>query len=138
MRRALTMALLALGLSGCGHVLIQTNDPQARIYADGAFLGRGEARYAHRMGPPRSMTVTVKGAEATVERKVSREYTAVSFVLGLPGLIVGWQFPENVIVMLPQPSSGGGWEGEPSGWDAPPAGWDAEPASAAVRSGDGR
>jgi hypothetical protein len=154
MRPALALAILALGLGGCGHVRIQTNDPEARIYANGAFVGKGEAEVPRRMGPPASMQITVKGTNATVTRTLRREITVVTAVFALysygTSFIWAWQYPQEVFVALPV-RAGSGWDEEPSGWDAPPpggdatpSGWDAAPPGAdgeappPVTSGDGR
>ena len=130
MRPALPLLVMVLGLSACGHTTIVTNDRSAKIYADGEFLGLGEARYASRTGIPRSMTITVKTPYAKVEREVSREFTATTAVLGaftyMTGWFWGWQYPESVIVMLPERAAeGSGWDAAASAWDRAPAGWDA-------------
>lgn len=147
MRPALALAILALGLGGCGHVRIHTNEPEARIYANGAYVGKGEAEVPRRMGPPASMEITVKGTSATVSRVIRREITVVTVVFALysylTSFIWAWQYPEEVFVALPV-RAGSGWEEEPSGWDAPPSGWDAPPEAASgeapppVTSGGGR
>lgn len=131
MRRSLLLLLAALALAGCGHVRIQTNDPEARIYANGAYVGKGEAEVPRRMGPPASMEITVKGANATVTRVIRREITVVTAVFALysyfTSFLWAWQYPQEVMVALPV-RPGSGWSEEPSGWDVPPSGWDAPPA----------
>ena len=85
------------------------------------------------------MDVTVKTPYAKVDRRVDRKFTGTTFVLGLftymTGWLWGWQYPENVVIMLPPRSEGveGGWDEAPraGGWDAPPAGWTAPPGAAA-------
>jgi hypothetical protein len=129
-RRAILTLTLATALGGCGHVTVQTNDPSARIYADGVFMGRGEAKVAKRTGPPKSMLVEVKVPGTTVKRELKREFTTSTLLLGMvsymTGFLWGWQYPENVMVLLPS-RPGGGWDEEPSPWDEPRgggAGWD--------------
>lgn len=136
MRRALALLVVGLGLAGCGLTTIVTNDKDARIYADGRYLGKGEARYTGRTGFPRSMKVTVKTPSAKVERVVKREFTATTAVLGMityaTGWLWAWQYPETVMVVLPQgaKAEGSGWDEAPSPWDAPPGSWDAgDPAA---------
>ena len=124
MRAALALALLGVALTACGHTTIVTNDKAARIYANGEYLGRGEASYGARTGFPGSMQITVKTAGAKVAREVKREFTLTTFFLGaityMTGWIWGWQYPENVIVLLPAQTQGG-WDEAPSAWDLPPS-----------------
>jgi hypothetical protein len=120
----------ALLVTGCGHVTVVTNDKQAAIYADGRLVGRGEAELEGRTGFPRTMTVKVKSNGTTVERKVKRRFTATTFVIGIftymTGWLWGWQYPENVVILLPEGGeSGGGWDEARSPWDVAPSGWDA-------------
>lgn len=145
MRPALALAILALGLAGCGHVKIRTNDPEARIYANGAYVGKGEAEVPRRMGPPASMQITVKGTDATVTRTIRREITVVTAVFALysylTSFVWAWQYPQEVYVALPVRAGSGweeessGWDGRPSGWDAPPEGWSGEGAPPVTNAG---
>ncbi|MGB8933283.1 MAG: hypothetical protein WCC48_18715, partial [Anaeromyxobacteraceae bacterium] len=110
MRSAPVLLAMGLALAGCATTTIVTNDKAARIYADGAFLGKGEVQLHGRTGFPRSMDVTVKTPYAKVDRRVDRKFTGTTFVLGLftymTGWLWGWQYPENVVIMLPPRSEG--------------------------------
>lgn len=118
-------------LAGCGHVRIQTNEPDARIYANGVFLGKGYAELPHRMGPPASIQITAKGENAMVSRTIRREITVVTLAFGLysyfTSFVWGWQYPELVTLTLPRPEAAGGWEDAPSPWDSAPAASAPEP-----------
>jgi hypothetical protein len=122
------MVAVGLGLAACGHTTIVTSDKSARIYADGVYLGHGEARVGPRTGPPRPMQVTVKTPHVKIERRVAREFTVTTFVVGMftfmTGWYWGWQYPENVVFLVPTRAEGG-WDEEPSPWDSAPSGWDA-------------
>jgi len=123
MGRAIPLALVCAGVTACAHTTITTNDRRAKIYADGEYLGRGEAKYEERMGLPHTMTVTVKTPTTRIVKEVSREFTSATFALGMftymTGWLWGWQYPESVVILLP-PRQDGGWDEAPSAWDAPP------------------
>lgn len=135
-RRVLVpLALGASVLAGCAHTRIETNDPQARIYVDGELLGRGSAEVDDPMGFPGQMVVEVRTASHKVERVVEREFTLTTFVVGLftycTGWLWAWEYPDTVVVMLPeaQRSSGDAAGERGSSWDEPPrtSTWDAPP-----------
>ncbi len=59
LRRSICGLLLLVAVtSGCGTTQILTDDPQARIYADGQMVGKGQGQLTRR-GFPGSTTVVV-------------------------------------------------------------------------------
>lgn len=139
-RALLTLVVGASALAGCAHTHIETNDPHARIYVDGELVGRGSADFDDHMGLPGEMVIEVKTPSQKVERVVEREFTVTTFVVGLltycTGWLWAWEYPDTVVVMLPEVSGSTGEAGEERGssWDAAPrtSAWDAPPG------GDGR
>ena len=136
----LTLVVGASALAGCAHTRIETSDPQARIYVDGELVGRGSVDYDAHMGLPGEMVVEVKTPSQKVERVVEREFTVTTFVVGLltycTGWVWAWEYPDTVVVMLPEApgASGEASDERGSSWDAAPraSAWDAPPG------GDGR
>jgi hypothetical protein len=114
LRRSIcALLLLALG-SGCGSTQILTDDPRARIYADGQMIGRGKGELTRR-GFPGSATVVVTSEDGRRETsQVKREFTAATFVFGLVTygicLVACWEYPSVVFVPIaPQAPYAGGY-----------------------------
>lgn len=133
----LTLVVGASALAGCAHTHIETSDPQARIYVDGELIGRGSADYDDHMGLPGDMVVEVQTPTQKVERVVEREFTVTTFIVGLltytTGWLWAWEYPDTVVVMLPQArgSFGEAADERGSSWDEAPRtnAWDAPPGS---------
>ena len=131
------VALLAFGsvtlLCGCGRTVIMTNNPQARIYVDGQLKGNGVAKITKR-GFPRTAHVVIKSNGETVRRSIEREFTGMTFLLGMisyaTGFLWAWEYPESVIIQLPmdhpRKSKRSGWDKAPAGsnWESAPVGWE--------------
>lgn len=125
----------ALALASCGTTRIVANDPGARIYVNGAYVGQGQAEIDRR-GPPRRADVSVQTADGRSERTtIKRRFTGTTFLLGFATYMVGWatfwEYPETVHVVLPAPAPGhgerpaAGWDqgGDGDVWMRPPPGW---------------
>lgn len=125
----------ALALASCGTTRIMTNDPTARIYVNGAFVGQGQAEIDRR-GPPRTAEVSVQAPDGRSESiTIKRRFTSSTFMYGLVTYMVGWmslwEYPETVQVALPVPAQqqqqqpGASWDqaGGGDAWMSPPPGW---------------
>jgi hypothetical protein len=142
-RLAATLALplvLALACSaGCAMrgTRIRTDDPEALIWLDGQFVGRG-AGEVRQLGPSHTGHILVtapdgRRARAIVARQVTQG-TVDSAVrtLGLC-LVLCWEYPREIEVPLPPARPKSGWAIEPEAdrWllapGAGPTDWDAPP-----------
>jgi hypothetical protein len=139
LRRWIAGLLLLAVASGCGSTQVLTDDPQARIYADGRMIGKGRGELPLR-GFPGSTTVVVASEDGRRETtQVKRQFTAATFVLGLFTygicLVTCWEYPGMVFVPIaprvPYASSygpPGQLPGAPGAapvdpWLQPPTGW---------------
>ncbi len=122
----------AASLFGCGTTLIVTNEPGARIWANGRLVGRGQAQIDQR-GTPETSTILVKADDGRQERTViKRRFTGITFLAGIftygVCLFACWEYPNSVFVALPPTMHGpatAGWEpgGALDPWLVPPPGW---------------
>ena len=100
-------------------MLIQTNEPTARIFVDDQYVGSGRVD-VKAMGLPKTSVTRVEHNGQVVERRVKRRFTVKTAFLGLvtayTGLLWGWSYPEAVTVHL-QRTRNEGW-GQPIGGDA--------------------
>ena len=133
------MLLLALA-AGCGSTQIVTDDPRARIYADGRMIGQGRGDLTKR-GFPGGTTVIVASEDGRREStQVRRQFTAATFVLGLFTygicLVTCWEYPDMVYVPIAPRVPGANGFGPPGQlpgaagpvldpWLQPPPGWQA-------------
>jgi hypothetical protein len=124
--RAFGLALVCALAAGCGTTTITTNRRDARIYVDGAMVGRGEAEIRQR-GMSSSARIEVRTEDgARGERTIKRRFTGTTLVIGLftygVGLFTALEYPDEVYVQIEEaPQGDGGWGG--SAWDQPPSGW---------------
>jgi hypothetical protein len=97
------IALLTL-VTACGHTIIRSDSPGAKIYLDGELLGKGEVDIK-RTGLPGSAEIKVKHNGQTVSRTISRKFTLSTLFTGFfslyTGWIWGWQYPEEVYIRAP-------------------------------------
>jgi hypothetical protein len=83
MRPLWTVILLAALVAGCGRTQIMAQDSGTRIHADDVYLGTGRAEIT-RTGVSSTVRLRVEYPSGAVEtRKVEREITGVSVVVGL-------------------------------------------------------
>ena len=138
------LLLLVAVTSGCGTTQILTDDPQARIYADGQMVGKGQGSLTRR-GLPGSTTVVVATEDGRRETsRVKREFTATTFVFGLFTygicLLTCWEYPSVVFVQTARPAPYANAYGPPGQapgapgqaapvdpWMQPPAGYQPKP-----------
>jgi hypothetical protein len=104
LRRWIGGVLLLALASGCGSTQILTDDPQARIYADGRMIGKGKGELTKR-GFPGGTTVVVASEDGRRETtQVKREFTVATLVLGLFTygicLVTCWEYPGMVFVPI--------------------------------------
>lgn len=117
MRPLWTVILLAALVAGCGRTQIVAQDSGARIHADDVYLGTGRAEIT-RTGVSSTVRLRVEYPSGAVEtRKVEREITGVSVVVGLftylTGLIWAQQYPERVEFPADPGSVGSAWDVAP-------------------------
>jgi hypothetical protein len=128
-----SFALPATLVAGCGTTNIYTSDPGARVIADGQTLGRGQGQLTRR-GFPSSTQVVVKTDDGRQgELRIRREFTGVTFLMGLftygVCLVACWEYPDTVFIPLPggtTPGYGPAPVGAPPAvdpWLTPPPGW---------------
>jgi hypothetical protein len=137
--RSLSLALaLTCASVSCGTVTVTSNDPTARLYAEGRLLGQGTGRMQRR-GMFGSTTVTAVSANGQrVQTHVSREFTAFTLLTGFLTygvcFLACWEYPEVVLVEFRAPDGlySPARAGYPAGasassaadpWLMPPAGW---------------
>jgi hypothetical protein len=137
--RAFALLVLMAVAAGCGTTKIYTNDPGARVLADGRSLGKGQGELTRR-GLPGSTKVVARtddGREGEVQLK--REFTAMTLVMGLftygVCLIACWEYPDTVMIPVPMPPGyappnmpgyappGGAPPPAVDPWLTPPPGW---------------
>ena len=120
--------LLILALAGCGHTMIETTDPSARIYVDGTIVGKGHGEMS-RTGVWRTALIEVKTPDGRHQtREVRREFTWGTFFCGYFTMAIGFafcgQFPDTIFIALPAANAKSPWDVDPrespSVWDAPP------------------
>jgi hypothetical protein len=125
------VAGLALGAGGCGTTMVMTNEPTARVFADGRLIGKGQGEIDQR-GTPGSTTVTVQAEDGRRGQTViSRRFTGFTFLTGLftYGIcfFACWEYPSSVMVMVPPPqyTPAPGYAAPPGvdPWLMPPPGW---------------
>lgn len=138
MRRAAhTLALAAVAcvaLAACGTTRIHTNDPNAQIYVNGRYVGKGTAEVRQR-GVAGSANVLVKSSDGRrATRSMRRRFTGTTVLIGLvtayTGFLWAWEYPDEVYVPLEEPVSTrktSGWESTEDMWTSPPAGWTPPP-----------
>ena len=131
---AVAIALASAAATGCGTTTIMTNEPSARIFADGQMLGKGQAELTQR-GTPGSTTVIVKTDDGRhAQQVISRKFTGFTFLTGLftYGIcfFACWEYPGSVMVPLaPAPAHDPSLGPAPAGegavdpWLQPPQGW---------------
>jgi hypothetical protein len=117
MRPLRTLIVLGLLVAGCGRTQIVAEDPGARIHADDVYLGSGRAEIT-RTGVSSTVRLRVEYPSGAVEtRKVEREITGVSVVVGLftylTGLIWAQQYPERVAFPADPGAVGSSWSEAP-------------------------
>ena len=93
-----------LGAVGCGTTQVFTDDPTARIWANGQLVGRGRAQL-QRTGLPETTAIRVetddgRNETTTVKRSVTPLTVLGAFFTYGTCLIFCWQYPETVWASL--------------------------------------
>lgn len=136
-RHAARVAVAAIALTtvACGTTTIATNEPSARVFAEGRPVGRGQGEITQR-GTPGSTTVTVQTEDGRRGQAViSRRFTVFTFVTGLFTygicLLACWEYPSSVFVHVPPPHPATAGPGAVAPgvdpWLMPPPGWQPKP-----------
>jgi hypothetical protein len=133
----IALALSLLAPFGCGTTQVMTDDPTARIWANGQMIGRGHGELQKR-GSWETTSLMVRAEDGrqqvtTVKRSITGlTVVGAIFTYGLC-LLFCWEYPDTVWASLPSRQGGfnyadGGGGGDP--WMTPPPGW--QPKSRAV------
>jgi hypothetical protein len=138
MRALVVLAAVAASASGCGTTHVLTQDATARVYVDGAMVGKGHGTVSQR-GFPGSAHLLAKSEDGRRKSAtVSRSFTGVTLLLGFvtSGIcwIACWEYPSSVVLDLPPapgtagaaPAGGLGVPATTPGvdpWLQPPPGW---------------
>jgi hypothetical protein len=132
------MGVIVLGALGCGTTQVFTEDPTARIWANGQLVGRGHAEI-QRTGLPETTALRVESDDGRDQTTtVKRGVTALTVVGALltygTCLIVCWQYPETVWAALPPGPRAAALPGAPAARDP----WlDSDPGWAATARAPG-
>jgi hypothetical protein len=132
-RFLLALSLLAsvLGSAGCGTSRVITNDPTARIFANGQLIGRGQGEITQR-GASESTSILVRSDDGREQTTVvKRQVTGFTLLAALftygTCLLFCWEYPDTILALLParapadRPSETG--TPAPDPWLDPPEGW---------------
>ncbi len=130
---SLVAVLAVLLTAGCGTTQIVANDPQARIWVDGEFVGRGHGE-VRKVGFPGSAHVLAKTDDGRiVNQSMKRSFGWTAGLLGFLTygvcFIACWEYPNALYVDLPaRPAMGPGFGGPepgsaPDPWLVPAPGW---------------
>jgi hypothetical protein len=131
MSRILVACVLVftIGAGGCGTTTIVTNDSHAKIFVDGAMIGRGQGGIQKR-GMFGDAQVVVKAPDGRRQvQQISRSFTLTTFLLSFITygvcLVACWEYPDSVYVMLDEVAKGswGPEAGAVDPWLSPPPGW---------------
>jgi hypothetical protein len=100
----LLLGVAVLGAGGCGTTQVFTDDPTARIWANGQLVGRGHAQL-QRTGLPETTAIRVETEDGrnettTVKRSVTPLTVLGAFFTYGTCLIFCWQYPETVWASL--------------------------------------
>lgn len=127
----LALLVSVLGSVGCGTSRVITNDPAARIFANGQLIGRGQGEITQR-GASESTSILVRSDDGREQTTVvKRQVTGFTLLAALftygTCLLFCWEYPDTILALLPArsaaavPSEPGTPASDP--WVDPPAGW---------------
>jgi hypothetical protein len=127
---ALSLLLSVLGSAACGTSQVITNDPTARIFANGQLIGRGHGEITQR-GTSESTSIVVRSDDGREQvTYVKRQVTGFTLLAALftygTCLIFCWEYPDTILALLPARAAAAPAEpGTPAQdpWLFPPAGW---------------
>ncbi|HRY99462.1 MAG TPA: hypothetical protein P5550_10445 [Bacteroidales bacterium] len=117
----LLFLLIVLGLSSCGYTQIISEAPDAEIYADGYYLGRGTASITRTGFPERTHLEARRNGQVIGNASIRRSFRLITAIGGLYtyglGFILFWKYPREVIIPVPYR-----WDESrpPSIWELPP------------------
>jgi hypothetical protein len=128
---ASSLLVSVLASAGCGTSRVITNDPTARIFANGQLIGRGQGEITQR-GTSESTSILVRSDDGREQVTiVKREVTGFTLLGALftygTCLIFCWEYPDTIMALLPArapaaaPSEPGAPVDDP--WLNPPASW---------------
>jgi len=127
MRHWLLIVLVLFLFSGCGTTTLMVTDPEAEIYVNQVYKGKGDARVP-RMGPPKTLHVEARlHGRLAGEEAVKRKFDFVTFLAGYftygTGFIWGWRFPETVVITTEKNPRTSSFNNTESRWNQPPKNW---------------
>ena len=129
-RTAIASAVIAaLMLGGCGTTYVVPSEQNARIYVDGAMVGRGYATIPQRGLPGRAQVLVTTDDGRRQQQSVRRSFTLVTFLLCFITYgvcwVACWEYPGTVMVAVQAPGGGYVTGAAPANdpWLQPPPGW---------------
>lgn len=114
-------------LSGCGTTTLMVSDPDADIYVNQVYKGRGDVKIP-RMGPPKTLHVEARlHGKLAGEKVIKRKFDFLTFLTGYftygTGFIWGWRFPETVLITIAKDPGASSFDKTESRWNQPPKNW---------------
>lgn len=122
--RALTLfliILLAMGMLSCGYTSIISQAPDAEIWADGEYIGKGSASIARTGFPERTELEARRNGEVVGKTTIRRSFRFITAIGGFYtyglGFVLFWKYPREVEIPVPYR-----WNEPPppSIWELPP------------------
>jgi len=101
---AIIIPLYMLCMSSCGMSRITVNDPNAEIFVNNVYKGKGTAEVT-RMGFPKKLHIEAKCNNSTVGSIiVKRKFDGVSLLMSICtrgyGFIFSFRYPKNILIPI--------------------------------------
>jgi hypothetical protein len=133
---ALVVAVAACGAVGCGTSQVLTDEPTARIWANGQMIGRGHGEIQQR-GMWETTAILVRAEDGreqvtTVKRRITGVTVLGALLTYGTCLIFCWEYPDTIWATLPPRVASAGMPGAADPWLTPPPGWEPKKPAAAV------
>ncbi len=125
----LTLVLSVMASVGCGTSQVLTDEPTARIWANGRMIGKGHGEI-QQYGMWETTSILVKAEDGrqqttTVNRKITGVTVLGALITYGTCLLFCWSYPDTIWASLP--ARAGSPYGTPAGagdpWLLPPPGW---------------
>jgi hypothetical protein len=117
------IVILLAGMSSCGYTSIISQAPDAEIWADGEYIGRGTASISRTGFPERTELEARRNGEVIGTTTIRRRFKFITAIGGMYtyglGFVLFWKYPREVEIPVPYR-----WNEPPppSIWELPPGG----------------